>query len=352
MAAQSLVADQWESDRRPLSFPFAPPACDGTLIDVVPGEIRWLRMPLPLALNHINLYLLRDFEGWCLVDTGFDTPLTRTLWEQIIPALEGPITGIICTHHHGDHCGLAGWLTEKLRVPLYMSRAEYFAMRIFHDSLALESWEYKEYYRRCGIGTAEFNQIADAVKLLRGESTLAFAYHRLADGDELTVGSHRWLVQTGDGHSPEHCSLHCAELGILLSGDQLLARISPNVGVLPFEPDANPLAEWLAAIERVGRLPDDALVLPAHELPFFGLGRRAFELKQHHLNVLERLVDFCKEKPDTVCGLSRRLFKDRHGPLDSILAVSETQAHISYLWAQGRVTQHLKADGSFEYRLA
>ena len=152
-----------------LRYPFEAPACNGELVDVVPGHIKWLRMPLPMALNHINLYLVRDDTGWRLIDTGFDNAMTRGLWEQILPRLGASITGIVCTHHHGDHSGLAGWLTEKLRVPLYMSRAEYFAMRLLRDP-ALESWEERAYFRRAGLTEEQIGELSQALQLFVNRS--------------------------------------------------------------------------------------------------------------------------------------------------------------------------------------
>lgn len=335
----------------PLRYPFEPPACNGELIDVVPGCIKWLRMPLPMALNHINLYLVRDGAGWRIVDTGFDTRATRELWEQILPALGAPITGVVCTHHHGDHSGLAGWLTERLRVPLHMSRTEYFAMRLSHD-LTLNSWEYRTYFGHAGL-TDE--QIARFSRTLSGfamdsDSQPAMAYRRLRDGGTLAIGDHRWGLRAGEGHSPEHIALYCAELGVLLSGDQLLGRITPNVGVLPFEPEANPLEDWLGSLDRIAELPDETLVLPAHELPFYGLRTRATELQQHHRKVLDRVLTHCAERPLTVYGLSQRLFPNRPDTLDTIMAVGETMAHLAYLLAQQRVQRTLTAGGSHEYR--
>jgi glyoxylase-like metal-dependent hydrolase (beta-lactamase superfamily II) len=245
-----------------------PPGTDGTLIDIVPGQIKWLRMPLPMALNHINLYLVRDGAGWRMIDTGIDTAETRGLWEKILPALDGPVTGIVCTHHHSDHCGLSGWLTERLRVPLYMSRGEYFAMRMFSEQFSFDAWEYREFFTRAGLSEDRFEHLVAMFPSFRTQTRVARAFQRLRDGETLSIGEHRWEIRGGEGHSPEHASLYCREFGILLSGDQLLARISPNVGVLPFEPNANPLAEWFASLERIGRLPADTLVLPAHELPF------------------------------------------------------------------------------------
>jgi glyoxylase-like metal-dependent hydrolase (beta-lactamase superfamily II) len=333
-----------------LTFPFKAPACNGELIDVVPGCIKWLRMPLPMALNHINLYLVRDGEGWRMIDTGFDTATTRELWARILPGLDAPITGIVCTHHHGDHCGLAGWLTEKLRVPLYMSRAEYFAMRLVHD-MSFDSWEDRTYFRRAGLSDEQLAELSQALQRFAMDSSPARAYRRLREGETLVIGSYLWQLRGGEGHSPEHISLYCSELGVLLSGDQLLGRISPNVGVLPFEPEANPLKDWLISLERIGELPDETLVLPAHELPFHGLRTRASELQQHHFGVLERVLTHCAEQPDTVYGLSQRLFPGRSDALESIMAIGETMAHLAYLLKQRRVQRTLTAQDSYQYQV-
>ncbi|AMN45583.1 hypothetical protein ACG33_00380 [Steroidobacter denitrificans] len=333
-----------------LTFPFKAPACNGELIDVVPGCIKWLRMPLPMALDHINLYLVRDGEGWRMIDTGFDTAATRELWTRILPRLDAPITGIVCTHHHGDHCGLAGWLTEKLRVPLYMSRAEYFAMRLVHDT-SFDSWEERTYFRHAGMSEAQVAELPQALQLFALASPPARAYRRLREGETLVIGSHQWQLRGGEGHSPEHISLYCSELGVLLSGDQLLGRISPNVGVLPFEPEANPLKDWLISLEHIGELPEETLVLPAHELPFYGLRTRARELQQHHFRVLERVLTHCAERPDTAYGLSQRLFPGRSAALENILAVGETMAHLAYLLKQCRVQRILTAQDSYRYQV-
>lgn len=346
-----MIVDNDAQQQRPLSFPFEPPGFDGRLVDIVPGQIKWLRMPLPLALDHINLYLVRDGEGWCLVDTGLDTPATRDLWLKVLAGLDGPITRIVCTHHHGDHSGLAGWLTERLRIPLYMSRAEYFAMRLFNEPFTLDAWEHKEYFVRAGLAAAKIDELAKAMEDFRGDgnSPLARAYNRMRDGDVLTIGGRDWRVLGGDGHAPEHCSLYCQELAILLSGDQLLARISPNVGVLPFEPEANPLEDWLIALERIGRLPDDTLVLPAHDRPFHGLTRRTTELKHHHRDMLDRLSSLCAERPSTIYALSRKLFPGRQGALNDILAICETLSHLAYLLERGDVQRRLTESGSYEF---
>lgn len=335
-----------------LVFPFPEPPTHGELVDVVPGTIRWLRMPLPIALDHINLYLVRDGAGWRLIDTGMDTTVTRGLWDALLPALGAPLTGIVCTHHHSDHSGLAGWLTERLRVPLHMSRSEYLAMRMFAEQFSFDSWEYREFFTRAGVAREQLEHIIASIRMFQFNSPVARAYRRLRDGQRLLIGDHRWEVLSGEGHSPEHTALYCRELGVLLSGDQLLARISPNVGVLPFEPQANPLADWLESLRRIGHLPEDTLVLPAHELPFRGLVTRADELTAHHRATLDRLQAECAAAPGSVYELSNRLFPGRRGTMDEILAISETLAHLAWLLTEGLVVRDLAADGSHRYATA
>jgi glyoxylase-like metal-dependent hydrolase (beta-lactamase superfamily II) len=251
-----------------LAFPWkTPPQPGDTMVEIAPG-IRWLRMPLPLALDHINLYLIRDHEGWMLIDTGIGDATTRALWEQILEAMPSGerITGIVCTHYHFDHAGLAGWLTERLRVPLYMSYGEYYTLRtLATEQISELPWQHVEFFRQCGFPEMGLEEIKS---ILRFSSRLVSpppaAFHRLRDGATLTIGHRRWQLLRGEGHVAEHMLLHCAEDGLLIAGDQLLPRITSNLSVMPSEPQANLLADWLASLERLSKLPPDTLILPAH----------------------------------------------------------------------------------------
>jgi glyoxylase-like metal-dependent hydrolase (beta-lactamase superfamily II) len=334
-----------------LQFPFDPPAPDGELKEVAPG-IRWLRMPLPYALDHINLYLVRGTAGWTIVDTGINTPVTRTLWEKILADLDAPVVAVVCTHSHDDHAGLAGWLTETLRVPLYMSRAEYYSLRLW-AAPTQPSWQQEQFYLRAGMGPEPLRELLDKLGRWSAVSPPPQAYRRLEEHAPLPLGDDDWQVVTGEGHSPEHACLFNAERQVLFSGDQLLARISPNVGVNASEPEANPLLAWLASLEKIGRLPESALVLPAHELPFYGLAVRAAELREHHQRVLDKLENFCRATPaDSALGLAHQLFTRRRGPIDELLALSETIAHLSYLRYEGRIERELDAGGVYRFSLA
>ncbi len=208
-------------------------------------------MPLPMALDHINLYLLEDTDGWWIIDTGIGFGETQALWQQIFDQeLQGkPIKAVLCTHMHPDHVGQAGWICDKWRVPLYMTMAEYLSARTYSKMTADDlSWTSERYYRNAGMDAdyfpqmkARFRGFGSVVEKLPG------AYRRLEDSDYLNIGGVRWRVLIGRGHSPEHACLYSAALNVLISGDQVIPRITSNVSVSPGEPEGNPLQHWLAS---------------------------------------------------------------------------------------------------------
>ena len=331
-----------------LRFPFAEaPAPDGELMQVAPG-ILWLRMPLPYALDHINLYLVRGEAAWTIVDTGVDTPVIRELWERILARLDAPVTALVCTHWHNDHAGLAGWLTERLRIPLYMTRAEYQTLRMFSNPGG-PSWQHEQFYRQAGMSAEQTATLLGKLGQFALTAPPPLAYRRMDESQPVHFGDSDWQVVTGDGHSPEHACLFDAERQVLFSGDQLLARISPNIGVNAGEPEADPLRAWFASLDKVGQLPPDAMVLPSHELPFLGLDVRARQLRQHHLDVLEKLMGFCRDQPGSALALARRLFTRRRSAIDDMLALTETLAHLHYLCSEGRMHRRLDASGVYNF---
>ncbi|HQR02809.1 MAG: MBL fold metallo-hydrolase [Proteobacteria bacterium] len=322
-----------------------PPRPEGELIEIVPG-ILWLRMPLPMALNHINLYLVRNDEGWMIVDTGLDTTETRNLWDSILAGLDAPVNALLCTHNHNDHCGLAGWLTGKLHVPFYMSRASFLSLRGWNRAPDNIPWEHLAYYHRLGMDEATVENIFAKLRNMLFLHAPPAAYQRLTEGKVVRIGADRWRVILGDGHAPEHASLYCEERGILLCGDQLLGRITPNVTVYPMEPEENPLKCWLHSLQRFEDLPADTLVLPAHEMPFKEPARRARELREHHWRMLERTRGLCETGgPQSATALMKELFPRRKGPVDDLLAVGETMAHLVYLVEAGQLRRTPDAGG-------
>lgn len=329
-----------------LVFPWPEPPAIGDCREVAPG-VHWLRMGLPLALDHINLYLLDAGNGWYVLDTGMNTDGSRETWERVMATCLGgrPVIGVIVTHMHPDHVGLAGWLCERFRAPLLMSFGEYFSARCFSTPPKTLAWSTEAFFRRAGMSD---DYIGGFRRRVRGYGSLVAelpgSYRRLRDGDLLPIGSRYWRVVVGSGHSPEHVCLHCEADGLLLAGDQVIAGITSNVSVMAIEPDANPLACWLDSHRRFLQLPADVLVLPAHNLPFRGLHRRLQALIDHHEDHMRALEAACVQ-PQSLPELLPVLFRRPLGDNERSMAVGECLAHLHLLMARGRIARDLDGDG-------
>lgn len=338
--------------QNPIRYPFAAPPEKGEWITVAPG-VYWLQMALPMALDHINLYVLEDEQGWYIVDTGMKWGDTQERWRLLFdgPMAGKPLLGVICTHMHPDHIGQAGWLCREFRVPLYMSFGEYVSSRMFSTMGEGDlEWTTALYFQRSGIPL-------DAIEKMRAKfkgfgnivEPMPKAYQRLRDGQVMNIGGRRWQVMTGSGHSPEHVSLFSAEDKLLLSGDQIIPRITSNVSVMPAEPDANPLADWFAALTRFREaLPADTLVMPAHNAPFYGVHYRLEYLVDHHKGHLAAVEKAC-ETPKTAVELFSVLFAREIEMNQLTLALGESVAHLHYLYYQGRLKRELDDNGAYRY---
>jgi glyoxylase-like metal-dependent hydrolase (beta-lactamase superfamily II) len=320
---------------------------------VAPGVL-WLRMPLFAALPWINVWAIADRGGWAIVDTGLKSPATIAAWQQAFSqALDAaPVTRVLVTHMHPDHCGMAGWIAERFKVRLWMSRLEYLSCRLMAaDTGRSAPADGIAFYHAAGWNEealerykAKFGSFGEMIY------PLPASYQRLGDGDSLRLGAHEWRVVVGSGHSPEHACLYCADLKLLISGDQVLPRISSNVSVYPTEPEANPLDDWLnslAAIQQ--RIPDDVLVLPAHNSPFKGLHARIDELIGSHRTGLARL-ESALAVPRRAVDVFGALFAR---PINSGvlgMATGEAVAHLNYLTSSGRAIRELDGDGIWWWR--
>ncbi len=317
-----------------LEFPFAAPPKAGEVVEVRPG-IFWARLALPFRLDHVNLYLIEDGAGLALIDTGIDNPLSRAAWEAL---LDGPLKGrkltrLIATHFHPDHIGLAGWLCERFDMPLAMSQTEYLlALNIRLDPSALKSEPYRGFYRSHGLSEASTEiLLGNGLQYLRMVAPPPKTFQRLMADDRLTIGGRTFAVLTGGGHSPEHVMLFSAEDNLILAGDQILAKISPNVSVEAMEPDGDPLGVYLRSLERMKtRLPEDVLVLPGHNLPFVGLHTRADELIAHHEARCMAIVEACRRAQQTAAELVPVIFgRPIDDPHQLVFAFGEALAHIN-----------------------
>lgn len=339
----------------PLDYPWSEAPATGRTLEIAPG-VCWLRMPMPGSLDHINLYLLQGEDGWTIVDTGLGDDATREAWEQIFEhELDGaPVTRIVVTHMHPDHVGQAGWLADRWRAPLYMTRAEYFQARAFSGSGPTgASWEAERFYRAAGLTDAELTAMRARMSQGGGYGAmltpLPMGYRRLQEGDTLTLAGHDWRVVVGAGHSPEHACLYCRALGILIAGDQVLPIITSNVSVHPTEPEANPLKEWLESHDRLLALPDETLVLPAHNLPFRGLRKRLRALIAHHEDRMLALEEHC-ETPATARALLPVLFRRELDERQLMMALGEGIAHLHLLMHRDRIERLTGEDGVWHFR--
>jgi glyoxylase-like metal-dependent hydrolase (beta-lactamase superfamily II) len=336
---------------RQIRYPFETPPEAGETIEIAEG-ILWLRIPLPMVLNHVNVYALDDGDGWTVVDTGLDTKKTRAIWQA---ALAGPLGGkpvrrVIVTHHHPDHVGLAGWFQTDHGAELVTTRTAWlFARMLALDVQEAPTSETVTYWRRAGMEAATLER-------RMGERPFNFAdilapmplgYTRIREADTLIAGGRSWSIKIGNGHAPEHATLWSGEDGLVLGGDQLLPSISPNLGVYATEPEADPVAEWLESCQRFRGLADDTrLILPGHKLPYSGLATRMDQLIENHENALRRLETFLTE-PRTAADCFQTLFKRQIGDGEYGLALVEAVAHCLHLWHAGRVTRVLREDGAW-----
>jgi glyoxylase-like metal-dependent hydrolase (beta-lactamase superfamily II) len=334
-----------------LEFPYAAPPEPGTAREVAPG-VFWLRMPLPFALDHINLWALRDGAQWTLVDCGLNTDTTRDLWQQqFATLLAGAQVGrVIVTHFHPDHMGLAGWLTMHWSAPLWMTEAEYLMAHTAYaelpghrreDALAL--------FRRHGLDAAREEVLRGRKhSYRRGIAEPPASFRRMLDGDDIDIGGRTWRVVVGYGHAPEHAALYCEALGVLISGDMVLPKISTNVSVWAEQPEADPLALFLASIDRYAQLPAHTLILPSHGLPFRGLRLRTAALHAHHAARLAEVLDAC-QRPASAAEIVPVLFRRALDDHQMSFAMGEAIAHLNHLQRRGALARDADADGVLRY---
>lgn len=337
-------------------------AAPGAALDVAPG-VKWIRMGLPFALDHINLWLLRDtcegpqgpVDGWTIVDCCIDSPAARAQWETVFAsALEGlPIVRVIATHMHPDHLGLAHWLCERWNAPLWISATDYYtALAASSGSLFPSTEALSEFYRSHGLSDAEFHaRLKD-----RGSYYAALVprlpahFHRMMDGDVVQIGGQGFQCIAGYGHAPEHMALHCAARGVLISGDMVLPRISTNISVFAGEPEADPLRLFLASLKRFDSIADSTLVLPSHGRPFVGLAERLQQLHAHHEEHLALTRTACAEKALSAGELLPRLFPRELDTQQMSFALGEALAHLHLLWHAGAVQRTREPDGVYRFK--
>ena len=323
--------------RRGLFYPLAQWSPEpGTLHEIADG-VHWLRMPMPFSLDHINLWVLDGGDdGWTLVDTSIPASSCKDVWRKVLQGLlaEKPVTRLICTHYHPDHIGLAGWLAKKTGAEFVMTRTEYLTARMLmsdqRDEPPVEALRFAE---KAGYSDALLDKMRRDGwgRFAQSMYPLPDSFTRIADGDELRIGARTWRIVTGSGHTPEHACLVDDAGKLMISGDQVLPRITSNISVHQTEPLANPLGDWLDSIQKLRSLPDDLLVLPAHGFPFRGLHERLRQLEEDHLHKLEMLRRFLGEKPRQALETFDVLFGRTISEGETGMAMGEAIAHLRWL---------------------
>ena len=344
-----------ESDA-PLRYPDERPPSEGETREVAPG-ILWMRLPLPMALDHVNVYALDDGDSWTLVDTGMDSGRTRVIWRRLFdgPLSAKPVRRVIVTHHHPDHVGLAGWFQAERGTELWITRTAWLTARMLTlDEQAKPTDETLEYWRSAGMAEEIFRKRREErpFNFIDLVAPMPLGFRRIREGDRIAAGGRAWIARMGDGHAPEHATLWSEDGDVVIGGDQLLASISPNLGVYPTEPNADPVGEWLDSCERLSVYAlDTHLVLPGHKLPFTGLPIRMRQLIDHHRAALDRLLDLL----DAPCSASQcfpALFKREIGEGEYGLALAESVAHLNHLLHAGLVARSRRDDGAWLWRRA
>ncbi len=336
---------------RGLEHPFPAPPAPGMAVAVAP-DVYWLRMPLPFRLNHINLWLLDLGDSWCLVDSGYGTDAIRGAWQEVFSGLlDGrPVSRILITHYHPDHIGLAGWLSARWGVPIEITPGEWRAARDAFAGTTSTPEDRAQFFRAHGLDDERNTALRARGNLYHhGVPSLPDAASHYADGDDIEIGAMRWRIMVGRGHSPEHACLYCPDRGVLISGDLILPRITPNISVRYFDPDGDPLGRFLDSLARFHTLPAETLVLPSHGLPFTGLHRRLDQLSQHHDERLALVIKACAT-PHCAADLIPHLFDRALEAREISFAMGEILSHINHLLNRGSLTATKGDDGVWRYR--
>ncbi len=338
-----------------LRYPWDTPPAEGDATEIAEGVL-WLRLPLPMALDHVNAYALDDGDSWSIVDTGIHSRRSVALWEKL---LAGPLAGklvgrVILTHHHPDHVGMAGWLMDRFGAGLTATRTSWLMARmLILDEEERPTKQALELWRAAGMAPEIYDARKDARPFNFADTCHAVpvGYTRVKEGDVLRAGGRDWDIRIGNGHAPEHMTLWSRDDNLVLAGDQILPSISPNIGVYPTEPEADPLSDWLVSCDRFASVArEDHLVLGGHKLPFTGLPTRMRQLSENHHGALARLRTHLTT-PRTAGECFAPLFKRKIDGGTYGLALVEAVAHLNHLHQAGEISRSRRDDGAWLWQM-
>lgn len=337
---------------RAIAFPWATPPDAGEVRTVAPG-ILWARLPLPFRLNHVNVWLIEDDDGWTAIDTGCNDAITLAAWEGLLagPMAGKPLKRLVATHGHVDHIGLAGWIVDRFDCRFVGTLAEWLWARIEHVPHMPGSVQaHRAYLRRNGFDAVEAERmIVSRERYIDLAVPLPGLIEEIRHGERVRMGGRDWTVIVSGGHAHAHASFHDAEGGVLIAGDQLLPGISPVIAVYETNPLGDPLGDFLGSFAAFDQVAPETLVLPSHGLPYRGAALRMEELRIHHRDRLAQTLALLGE-PRTVRDLTRAMFPRVHDTDGIGFAVGEVLAHVNHLVRLGAVAMEERPGSPTLYR--
>ena len=339
-----------------MRFPYENFPADKLIVELAPG-VYWVKFVLSSIVSHVNAYILEEKEGLTIIDTGICSAACKSVWEKILSNEFGgkKVTRLVITHHHPDHIGLLGWFHKKFNAEIWSSRVAFLTARM----LTLDVQETTcnntlSFWYRAGMSK---EMLAKKTKVRPFNfcdyvDPIPVGYRRVIDNDTISIGENKWFFKLGNGHAPEHLTLHSPNLNIFITGDLVLPGISPNLSVYPTEPLANPVGEFIDTCEDFLKIEDKGyLVLPGHNLPFWGFKYRVQQLLDHHQNALSRVKNFLTDRPRLAVEIFSILYGRKIRESEFSLALGEAVGHLNYLWYQRIIDRKLGKNGKFYYYL-
>ena len=339
-----------------ISFPFEKPPEPGQICEIIPN-LYWLRMKLPMYINHVNVYVFREHNGITVVDTGLNVSSCIVNWEKILKThFSGlKVTRVIATHHHPDHIGLLGWFCDNHDVKVFASRSSWLLARMLYlDEQKIPSREAKDFWIKAGMDKKTFQQKCKLrpFNFSDGVAEFPVGFIALNQGDEICLSDKKWSIEIGNGHAPEHVTLWGIDTPIVIVGDQVIPGISSNLGVYPTEPLLDTVGAWLQTCNRFLQIAkNDHLVLPGHKLPFYGLSVRLKQLIDNHLSALNRIEIKLAKGSYTAVDLFHTIFKRDIREIEYSLALAEAVGHVNYFRARNMVETSIRQDGALLFKL-
>ncbi len=338
-------------------FPIKKPPNFGEILEIS-DDIFWARMPLPMILNHVNVYILNSSDGLTIIDTGINTKECIFAWEKILKDnfFKKKINQIIITHHHPDHIGLAGWFAVRYDAKIFSSRTSWLMARMLTldvqnrpDSQVIKFW------KNSGMNKKLLNKKYNERPFNFSDSVfkIPIGFESLSVGQTIQINKDNWKIEIGNGHAPEHLMIYNSEKAIIFSGDQIIANISSNLGVYATEPNLDTVGLWIDSCKKFLKIFDDNfLVLPGHKLPFYGAKLRLNQLITHHENILKNIEDKLLSNEFSAVELFETVFGRDIRENEYVLALGETIGHINYFKKRGLLSWTENEDEVLFYKMS